>query len=341
MNQNTLKMGINFNQICINDSSIQEINGQNQDYDVCSYPNFKSLKSNEYKIEEESFLNDYYYFPKNFLINKDFNKEITIEKETKVIKNKERANPFELKETNISFPKTNKEGNEIIKTEAKELKKDLNNKTHLGRKRRNDYSSGEHNKYSDDNLRRKAKNLVLDYTMDFLNETIKSAYNGNIGEGISIKKLLPLNRNFKCDATIQHNKDILNKTLADIFSGNISTRYTYYSPNHNSELIKRLLNEKDDFKRLYFKKIFNITFLQCLKSFTGNDTCEELKKLKKFKEVKSKFTDEVEYINQLELYLIKFENIIKSKKGKNEITQKNKEKEKKEKEKILKEIIIK
>lgn len=329
MNSNTLKMGINFNQICINDSSIQEINTQNQDYNVCSYPNLKSLNLNDYKIEEELLVNNYYYPPNDLLLDKEFNKEKGIEKTTKSFTNEEKDSPFELKETNISFPKKNKDCNEeIIETQTNKVTKGLNQKTHLGRKRRHDYCNGEHNKYSDDNLRRKAKNLVLDYTMDFLNETIKNVYNGKIGEGISIKKLLPLNRSFKCDATIQHNKDILNKTLADIFSGNISTRYTYYLPNHNCTLIKRLLNEEDESKKLYFQKIFNLTFLDCLKSFSGNDICEELKKLKKFREIKSKFIDETEYINQLEYYLAKFENIIKSKKSKNEIMKNAKKKDK-------------
>ena len=339
MNQNSLNMRFNFNDIYINDSSIQEAIGQNQDYNTCSCPIFKSIYPTEYKIEEELFVNNSYFLQKNLSNENQNNKEKTIENIAKVIINEENIIPFKLKEENISFQKLNKSNEKNIKTESNVLQKYSNIKNHLGRKRRNDYCNGEHNKYSDDNLRRKAKNLVLDYTMDFLNEIIKGIYNGNIGEGMSIKKLLPLNRRFKCDTTIQHNRDILDKTLADIFSGDISTRYSYYSPNHNSELIKRLLNEKDEFKRIYFKKIFNLTFLQCLKSFCGKDTCEELKRLKKFREIKSKFTDEIEYINQLELYLLKFENIIKSKKARIEIIQKNKEKEKKDK--IIKDIINK
>ena len=180
MNQNTLNMGINFNQISINDSSIQETNNQNQDYNVWSYPNFKSFNSlnpYDYKIEEDSFLNNYYYSPNNLLIDKEFNKEKLNEKTTKVITNEERAFQFEIREGNISFPELNKESNEeIIKNE---YKKDLNIKNYLGGKRKNNNCKGEHNKYSDDNIRRKAKNLVLDYTMDFLNERIKNIYNGN------------------------------------------------------------------------------------------------------------------------------------------------------------------
>ena len=148
--------------------------------------------------------------------------------------------------------------------------------------------------------------------MDFLNEKIYKIYKGNIGEGITIKKLLPINRFSKGDTTIQHNKDILNKTLGDIYSINISARYSYYLPNHNSELIKRLLNEKDEKKRIYFKKLFSITFLECLKGFCGYDTCEELKDFKKFSEIKTTFKYEPEYIKELETYLNKFENIINS-----------------------------
>ena len=234
MSKSTLNLEINFNDIYINDSSIQEANGQNQNSNICSYSNYKSINQNDYKIEEELFINNYYCFQKNFLIESENNNEKPIEKITKININEENTIPFKIKEENISFPKVSKNNNEeILKTEIKKIKKDLNKKTHLGRKRRNDFNNGEHNKYSDDNLRRKAKNLVLDYTMDFLNETIKNVYNGKIGEGISIKKLLPINRFSKSDTSIQHNKDILNKTIADIFSGNISTRYTYYSPNHN------------------------------------------------------------------------------------------------------------
>ena len=151
--------------------------------------------------------------------------------------------------------------------------------------------------------------------MDFLNEKISQIYQGNLREGIKIKKLLPINRFSKSDITIQHNKGILNKTLGDIFSTSISARYIYYSPNHNKESIRRLLNEKDENKRIFFNKLFNKTFLDCLKAFCGNDTCEELKDFKKFSEIKDKFKDGPEYINELESYLKKFENNIKSKKG--------------------------
>ena len=183
MNQNPLNMIINLNNIYINDSSIPETIGQNQYYNTCSCPNFKTINPTDYKIEEEIFVNSYYFFNKNISINNENIKENPNEIITKTLINEENTIPFKIKEENISFQKLNKENNEEnINIEIKELKNDINKKTHLGRKRRNDYCNGEHNKYSEDNLRRKAKNLVLDYTMDFLNKTIKNIYNDNIGK---------------------------------------------------------------------------------------------------------------------------------------------------------------
>ena len=314
MLQNNSNLKVNFNDININDSFILETNSQNQDYNFFSYSNLRSLNPNDYKIEEESLLNNCFFIPKNMIKDKENNKVKKLEKRIKTITNEEKST---IKNNHSNFLISKVDNKELIsrKTEIEKLKNNLKKKPNLGRKRKNDNTIGEHTKFSGDNLRRKAKNLIIDYALDFLNAKIKQIYKGNLGEGIKIKKLLPINRFSKSDTSIEHNKDILNKTLGDIFSISISARYIYYSPNHNKELIKRLLNEKEENKRMYFKKLFNITFLDCLKGFCGNDTCEELKDFKKFNEIKTKFKDEPEYINILESYLKSFEKSIKSKKG--------------------------
>ena len=303
MLQNHSNLRINFNDICINDSLIQETNKQNPDYNLCTYSNNRSINPNDFKIGEELIQNDYFFSPKNILQEQEYKNENPNDEIIKGKTNEEKTFTLEIKKEVVG------------KTEILELKNNLEKNAHLGRKRKNDDSIGGHNKFSDDNLRRKSKNLIIDYALDFLNEKINNIYKGNLGKGIAIKKLFPINRFCKLDASIEHNKNILNKTLGDIFSISISDRYKYYSPNHNEELIKRLLNEKDEKKRIYFKKLFNITFLECLKRFCGNDDCEELKDFKKFSEIKNKFRDGPEYINKLESYLKKFENNIKSKKG--------------------------
>ena len=81
-----------------------------------------------------------------------------------------------------------------LNNQMKKDKNEKNKKSLLGRKREGDSWSGLHSKYSDDNVRRKCKHLVLDNDLKFLNEKIEEKYNGNIGHGIFVKKLLIINQ---------------------------------------------------------------------------------------------------------------------------------------------------
>ena len=118
----------------------------------------------------------------------------------------------------------------------------------------------EHNKYSDDNIRRKCKHLVLKHLLEFLNYKIRNIYNGNIGNGIFKKELQILNQSQKSDATINFNRIFLTKTIGEIFSENISGRFTNYPIYHNKVLINKLMNENDEQKRIYFNNLFNLNF---------------------------------------------------------------------------------
>ena len=160
------------------------------------------------------------------------------EKENK--NNKDEKNHFKADETYLN--------NQMKKDKNEKKKKSL-----LGKKREGDSGSGLHSKYSDDNIRRKCKHLVLDNDLKFLNEKIEEKYNGNIGHGIFVKQLLIINQKQKLDSSIQQNKDFLKKTLGDIFSENISTKYTIYSPCHNNLLINELTNEKLKLKKNILK----------------------------------------------------------------------------------------
>ena len=206
-----------------------------------------------------------------------------------------------------------------IKNENKENKE----KKLLGRKKREDLGSGEHNKFSGDNLIRKVKYLVLDNAFKFINEKIKKIYNGNIGHGIYVKKLFILNQKQISEASIQFNKDFLNKTLGEIFSEDITSRITNYHQKHNNLLIEALTNEKDEDKKNYFKKLFSITFVDCLKHFRGSQKMEELEGMKRFNDIKSKYKDDVDYLRCLENYFMNYEEKLNNKK-----TRKSKKKEK-------------
>ena len=104
-------------------------------------------------------------------------------------------------------------------------------------------------KYSTENLKRKIKTVVFDLIKNFSNKRINEIYNGDIGNGFNIKKLLKINYSQIQKMSANHNKLLLDKTIKDIFSDDISKKYTDYPSFHNKDLINRLLNEEDDEKR--------------------------------------------------------------------------------------------
>lgn len=220
-----------------------------------------------------------------------------------------------------------KDKNALFKDEEIPIEKDKDEtkiKKSVGRKRQAESGSGKHNRFSDDNLRKKCKHLVLDSVFNFINDKINEKYNGNIGCGRYIKKLLILNQKQKSDASIQFNKEFLNKSLGDIFSEKITTRYTTYHPCHNIYLIKILTSDKDEAKKNYFQKLFSITFVDCLKHFRGSIKIKELEGLNGFNSIKSKYKDDSYYLECLEYYIMHYEEIMRNKR-----TRKANKKEKK------------
>ena len=202
---------------------------------------------------------------------------------------------------------------EIDEVNLLELKSNLNiKKKKVGRKRKLD--NEENLKITNDNMIRKCKHLVITYCMEFLNYQIKKIYHDDIGEGISIKKILDINNEQKIDNKLESTKVFLNKTLFEIFSVNISPKYSSFLPGHNRSLIEKLLNEKDEDKREKFKKIFNLTFADCIQLFLGkNDKNYELDGFPVFDEIRGELNENDKYLEKIKNYLLNFESIINSK----------------------------
>ena len=281
------------------------------------FDNFdKEIEGNEEKatdLQENQNDNDCNSHPVN-KNNKDINEEDNCcQKTDPETKNKEEQINLEKKESII--PKE-----EILKVENTEedinkLKNDLTqplNKKRGRPKAGNNEST--HTRFSDDNLRRKVKHIVLQNTMNFINEKIREIY-GNIGSGIFIKKLLIINQRQKTNATILFNKEFLNKTLGEIFSEDISSRYTNNRKDHNKILIEKLMEDKDEAKKNYFQKLFNITFVDCLEHFRGDKEIEELKGLISFKDLELEdIKKDKEYQETLNHYVYNYEIITSRKK---------------------------
>lgn len=182
-----------------------------------------------------------------------------------------------------------------------------------------------HTKFSDDNMRKKCKFIVLNHMMNYINQKIKEKYK-YIGHGITMKKIMTINKSQISNAKIDYNQIFMNKTLEEIFSDNISTRYTNYPQNKNEILIKEILNDEDEDKKRYFKKLFSLTFLDCLKHFVNQKSIEELNGLELYeemkknpKELKKKNIDlnDKEYLVCLDYHLKEYAEILGRKRKRN------------------------
>ena len=206
-------------------------------------------------------------------------------------------------------------------------------KKKCGRKRKNENNTTEHNKFSDDNVRRRVKHLCFKYLLLFINSQIKEIYNNKIGQGIFQKQLQTLNQSQISNAKILFNQQLLEKNLGEIFSDKVTGKLTNIPSEHNKDLIQKLINEEDIEKRIYFQKLFNVKLKDCFEHFSGNKVIDELEGMELFNEISEitseyleKYEDGKDYIQQLEYYLKNYENIIKNKRSRKERSKKNEEK---------------
>ena len=176
-----------------------------------------------------------------------------------------------------------------------------------------------HTKFSQDLLISKCKFILINKLLLFINKKLIEIYNNEICSRICFKQLKKINRNIIINSNVDFNKNLLTKTLLEIFSEPICPRITNALPDHNKNLIKSLLNEKDDDKRYYFENLFNLYFLECIEHFTNKRTIDELQGLKTFNEIKND-KDELkeihidledkDYLDKIEYYFNHFEEII-------------------------------
>ena len=175
-----------------------------------------------------------------------------------------------------------------------------------------------HDKFTDDNMKKKCKNIVLKCILEFINNKIKKLYNNDIGHGNYEKNLKTLGEKSKMTTTADSYSDFMKKKLKDIFSEKISTKYSNFSPEHNKMIIKSLIEEKDDSKKLYFGKLFNLTFEDCLKNFRGDTGLDVLKGFKNLDFVKKELVKKSEengeeYSKYFAYYIKNYEKLINKK----------------------------
>lgn len=143
------------------------------------------------------------------------------------------------------------------------------------------------------------------------------------------KKILDINKQQVVIANIDYNQKFMKETIGTILSDTISTRFTNYRPKHNEELIKRLKKEENKNIREYFEKLFNLTFLDCVDHFIGNEKFEILEGMTLFEGMKEDHAflekrnidlKDESYIENLKYYFENYESILKAKKSRNRKT---------------------
>ena len=201
----------------------------------------------------------------------------------------------------------------------KRVKNDIIPKKHILNKKRN--------KFSNSNLMRRCKKLLLDNLINFINDKLKIIYKNNFGQGRFIKQLLSLNQEQKSTGNVKFNKNFLYKSLREIFGENISPRITNYSPEHNKNLIEFLVDEKNE-NNEYFKRLFNMKFSECLAHFNGTKIFKELEGMNTFAKIEKDLEEEEEdkdYIVTLNYYITNFESLTNIKKERNRKKKKSNE----------------
>ncbi len=217
----------------------------------------------------------------NFTMNKDnkknsFQKKNCLDTAITLEKTKTDINIYQLnKEKNKSKIEKESEKNVLSKETKQSIKleknitsidninintNNLNNKfekEYLGKKKVNKV------KNNNNNLK-KVRNMLLNSLFRFINKKIKKEFNNDIGKGPNIKQFKSVSKKNLSHSKVEFDKQFLNVKLKEIFSENVSKKYTNYLPNKNKDLF---LNLKD---YDYFKKIFELTFLDCIQHINGN-----------------------------------------------------------------------
>ena len=277
-------------------------------------------------IEEDSYPNFNHNLVSNFVYFSSSNSADIIQNETQY----SNLLYFKSDEMQSSLKNNNKGKDDFKKPKEKvifKIEHNANKKILTQNKKRKikeatDKIEAIHTKYADDNIIRKCKFIVLSHIMDFINAKIKEKYK-NIGYGIKIKQLMKINKAQVSNIKTDYNLKFMNKQLKDIFSDTISTKYTRFPLKKNENLIKELINEKDDEKKEYFNNLFSLTFSDCLNHFIDKKFIPILKDLelfeeiindsKKLKKINLNINDQ-EYINELSYYLENYQNILRRKK---------------------------
>ena len=184
---------------------------------------------------------------------------------------------------------------------------------------------GELNNFNHDKIRKKIRRMSLSSLSIFINKKIKIIYNNKIGKSILIKQLLEIDKKKLSHSSVEFDKKFLLRTLKEIFSEKISEKYTNYPADKNKQLVEELINS--EIGGAYFKKLFKLTFLDCLEHIRGTKNFNELNGLMDIDEMLNykEFKIDKDDIEIYKTSIYGYETIIREKKPRKSKKEKNNE----------------
>ena len=305
-------MDFNSNNFFYSNEDISPLDSSNQEFDDIFCDLYKKKCNDIFGFKYDIDLHN-----NNFNIISPF----SLIEETK--KTEEESNHFEhiFKENKEIIKNTNSNYKKIIESIQIKMRENINSegifiskKTNRGRKPKAEQTLRKHSKFSDDNIIQKIKNICLNYFLKYINKKLIDLFQeDNSNDLKNNKKIYRLSKKQDENSKPENKKSFLNKTMESIFSQNISTKYKTHDSKHNKNLIEELLNEQDEEKRLFFQKIFNLSFLDVLKHFRGYIFIKELSGMITFQDYLNKNDfgkNSIEYKKILITFMNNYEKIV-------------------------------
>ena len=179
-------------------------------------------------------------------------------------------------------------------------------KEYLNKKRKNNFECNNNNHYIPDYDLKKIRSMILDCLIEYINNKIKQFKKNKISVGICKLQFLPINKEKLYHSKIEIDKQFLNKQIKELLSWDISKKYTNYLRDQNSQLVQTLISSENG---EYFRDLFELTFLDCLKYINGTknstllDGFPEIEEIVVSKGIKDK-QDIERYTNYIKSYEI-------------------------------------
>ena len=191
------------------------------------------------------------------------------------------------------------------------IKKDNENKKKRGRKCNNSNRFNIHDNMCSDNIIKKVKSAIFNYSLYFLNNILSLC---DCDENCFMYKIKLSRLDYKYVNVLKKEKEfeILNMSLKELFSKDISPKLKKYNSKFNKQIIENILNNKNKKVNDTLLFAFNMTLRDWLDIFTLKKSVTDI--INEYKDKNYKDIDSV----KIEKSFVGVDNLLNEIKGKND-----------------------